>query len=790
MNYELAAAYIAALTQSDPNTVLIDVRSIHDKLRDVPAHTRRGTLPALWEWITSENAGGRGIFVNISDMDGAGLLAANVRALRCQVVDLDGVDAQQQYERLIASAIRPAFAVASSRGRYHVYWTTDYHTDIALFTSIQRRLAAAYHGDPRIHDPSRVLRLPGTYHNKGEPHLVTCWALGSYGTNTSLATLDVMLFGVDAGSQHTGTRSPLGTPELAAPSLEWLRHALRDIDPNTLGRSEWTACIGAIKQAGWTLTDEATLRAIVLEWCARYDGDNPRENVKEWNSYRATEVGWSYLAKRSANTHVLGRLSGYSEPPPSVMPVIAGVPIQPPTDVLRRLDGVSAPTLAPSEMRVRPADTIANEILTGTECSQYFNGCIYVVSTAEMHTPDNRRLGPSEFNVLYGGKKFIVDSVGKLTDEPWKAATRSTVWRVPLVDHMRFIPTEKWAAQIPDALGRMGLNVYYPITHKRVSGDVSPFLRHLELMFPSERDRQILVEYMAHNVKFPGYKIPWAPVIQSAEGVGKGVFRDVMQRGVGGLYFHAPSAGELIDSGSKFNGWMLHKLFICVDEIRVDEKRELVEILKPMLSETQIEVQRKGRDQVIEDNYSNWMFFTNYKDAIPVDKNTRRFSVFYSPVQTLDDMQRLGMGADYFDNLWNWLREENGFNYVIDWLLNHPIERGSIAKRAPMTTTMDEAFTQTRSPLEKTIRDAVEDNITGFRGGYVSVSAVATRVKQIGQMRTPSARQIGTQLEKMGYRHLGRAPNLIPQEDAHSRPDIYARDGLDVSQYCGAQGYR
>lgn len=789
LNYTLAAAYVAALTQCDPNSAIIDVRAIDDRDRAAVPHLQRGTLPQLWDWICAENNSGRGIFVNIHDMDGNGHAAENVRALRCQVVDLDNVDAEQQYNRLANCGVPPAFAVQTSPGKFHVYWTVAPHLDAARYSMIQRKFVTEYNGDRKVIDPARVLRLPGTHHQKGEPHLVTCWALGSHGVLTSLDMLDLLLLHVDVNQLLVGERHPLGTAALAAPSIEWIKYALAEIDPNELDRGEWTNIIAAVKQSGWSLTDEATLQSIVMDWCARYATNNPAENAKEWRSYSATVVGWSYVAKRSPTTQALGRLNkGYASPPPS-QPQHYGMPSTPAAGALPTGHSEPVPSIAELPRQIAPADTIEDEILSAADCERYFAGCVYVVANGQMCTSNNRMLAPSEFNARYGGKKFIIDSVGKITDEPWKAATRSTLWRVPQADHLRFVPSEKWGARIRDALGREGLNIYYPITPIAERSDVTPFLQHLALLLPDENDRKIILDFMAHNVKFPGYKIPWMPVIQSGQGAGKSIFREVMKWGIGGLYMHTPAARELAESGSKFNGWLQHKLFICVDEIRVDERRDLIEALKPLISDTQIEMQKKGADQRIEDNFANWMSFTNYKDAVPVDRDSRRFSIFYSAVQGTVDLERRGMTKRYFDWLWTWLNT-GGYRYVTQWLLDYPIERGAISMRSPVTSSMQEAIRQTQSPLERLISDAVEDCITGFRGGYVSVAAVALRVRQIGQMRTPSVKQIAQQLDAMGYRFLGRAPNLVPQEDLHTRPDIYGIDGHHVAGYALAQGYR
>ncbi|MFD2854454.1 primase-helicase family protein [Seohaeicola zhoushanensis] len=177
-------------------------------------------------------------------------------------------------------------------------------------------------------------------------------------------------------------------------------------------------------------------------------------------------------------------------------------------------------------------------------------------------------------------------------------------------------------------------------------------------MFPDANDRRILIEYLAHNVKYPGHKVPWAPLIQGAEGIGKNAIKKLMRHAIGKMYFYEPKAKQLNNSGSKFNGWMENKLFFMVDEIKTDENRDLVEVLKPFITEIEMEIEGKGSNQRMGDTPGNWLFFSNHKDAIPITKNGRRYCILYSPLQTVEDIAAAGMGQRYFDDLYSWLGDE------------------------------------------------------------------------------------------------------------------------------------
>lgn len=742
-NQELAAWYIHQLTRA-VDTVM-DWRCIHDQKKDLPAHNYRGTLEEIWGTLQKYNDDGYGIFCNINALDGQGRELSNVQFIRAHVVDLDNVlTAQANYDRANAS-----FAVQSSPGKYHLYWKVEPYVGNDFFTVIQRKIAQFYDGDKTIIDATRVLRVPGFMHRKGDPVLVTAWPLADIDRIRTSAEFEAEFSHVSI-IDHMSTRSPLGTSEMAAPDLEWLKFAIGLVDPNDLDRAEWLSFSAAIKQAGWNHTDPDTLLKIWSDWCDKYTQNDAGENLKLWNSIADTEVGWKSIERKS--------------------PVKAYM-----------MFGNQAPA------QTGQTDTYG-EILSEHECQSYFKDCYFVNRTGEIFT-NGRFMKSSQFNGMYGGKQFIITSTGKLTDEPWKAALRSTCWQIPKVDHVRFLPNKKPFEIILDALGRKGLNTYIPIKIKATEGDISPWLDHVNKILPNSDDQRMLFEYMAHCVKFPGNKIPWAPLLQSAEGIGKMVFFEVMRHALGDMYVYSPKAQDLNKSGSTFNAWMRGKLLIVVNEIKIDEKRELIEILKPMITDDRVEIQSKGVDQDMEDNPANWLFFSNFKDAIPISQNGRRYSIFYSVLQSKSDILNAGMDDKYFINMFKWLRDGGGLEAITYWFLNYPIECGALPVRAPETSSHAEALLISQSPMEAIIRESIEDGIPGFRGGYISTIAVLQKSKDAG-IRKPSTRTVQTCLEAMGFVSIGRSVRPYMQEDVSRRTNLYSsQTDRQTDGYGAAQGY-
>lgn len=790
-DYNMAWAYIDALTQGNAATALIDFRMIHDTDKGAKAVPIRGTLAVCWEAVCKWNLAGYGAHITVNQMDGDGRKLANVQYIRAHVVDLDDLAiVQQAFAAVSAWYPAPSFYVQSSAGKYHVYWPAVPYTGNDRYQVIARKLVAKFNSDPGVIDAAHTLRLPGTFHlkNPSSPQLVKCAGMAGYGYVTSAETMEAALQDIQVSALGAGARTDLGDPEKTAPSWEWAKAVLWAIDPNDLDRLEWIKVTSSFKQSAWLHATEQDIFNEWSNWCAQYSKNDPGENAKQFNDIRNTQLGFDALVRRTPALAAQIRFKRAAPDPRHTLPAGAVSAYGVPATVTQPVTPASVPPMPETPQAVVPVEQYG-EFIDEKEARNYFKNCTFVEHFGEMLTPGGRFLGPSAFNAKYGGKIFVISADGDTTDEPWKAATRSRLWTVPKVDHIRFVPMRKPGEHIIDDLGRYGVNTYKPAIIARRSGDVSPFLRHLELIIPDAGDRQGLIDVLRHNAQWPGFKIPWAYLIQSEEGAGKGVLKSVIKHIMGGPYVHFPNAQELIESGSKFNAWMRAKLFIVVDEIKVDERRDMIEVLKPMISEAEIEIQGKGHDQEKEDNYSNWIFFSNYKDAIPIRKNGRRFAIIYSAIQSVDDLLLRGMNQTYFDNLYRWLDVAGGKEIIADWLLSNPIECGSIPMRAPATTSTKEALHQSRGALETLILECVDDNIAGFRGGWASTTAVANMIKARG-MKAMAPITISKALEGMGYQHIGRASRAYFSEDANTRAQLYNLDRrVNVAGYGAAQGY-
>lgn len=80
-------------------------------------------------------------------------------------------------------SIEPSIVVESSHNKFHYYWIIDqgYEFTEAMYEQwggVQNHICKSYGTDPQARDAVRVLRLPGTDHQKGEPFPVSFFGEG------------------------------------------------------------------------------------------------------------------------------------------------------------------------------------------------------------------------------------------------------------------------------------------------------------------------------------------------------------------------------------------------------------------------------------------------------------------------------------------------------------------------------------------------------------------------------------------------------------------------------------
>lgn len=441
--------------------------------------------------------------------------------------------------------------------------------------------------------------------------------------------------------------------------------------------------------------------------------------------------------------------------------------------------------VAPGVQAARPTAVTGATFLTIEQQVELFTGCVYVCDQHRALVPGGVLLKEAQFRVMFGGYSFPMDNANERTvRDSWEAFTQSQAYRAPRADTAAFLPDQPPAAIIQQP-GQTVVNTYWPIDTPRKTGDVTPFLNHLSKLLPDERDRKIILSYMAAIVQHKGIKFQWAPLIQGVEGNGKSFLTRCVAAAVGDRYTYFPSASDLAD---KFNDWQVGKIFIGVEDIYVPgERSEIIEALKPMVTNAKQQIQGKGKDKYAGVVCCNWLLNTNHKNGMPINDNSRRYAMFFCAQQAAGDLARDGMGGDYFQRLYEWARAD-GYAIVSELLHTYPIDDefnpATSCQRAPKTTSTAEAVEQSRGGVEQEVLEAIEQGLSGFAGGWVSSLALDKLLERLGAHRRIPQNKRKELLASLGYvphpgLKGGRVDNNVFPDNG--KPRLFVKPGTPAA---------
>ena len=458
---------------------------------------------------------------------------------------------------------------------------------------------------------------------------------------------------------------------------------------------------------------------------------------------------------------------------------------------------------------VDPGAAVVGELRAGfqylavTQQQEHFAGCTYVRDLHRVFTPDGALLKQEQFNATKGGFVFALDTINdKTTKKAWEVFTESQAYIFPRAHGVCFRP-EICPGVIIEEEGNTLVNTYIPVQTERLAGDSSPFLGHLARLLPDPGDQAILLAYMAACVQYKGVKFQWMPLLQGVEGNGKTVFISCLAHAIGHRYTHLPDSADL---GNKFNYWLGGKLFIGIEEVYVPAaKQEVMEALKPMITNSRIGLQGKGDNQITGDNRANFFACGNHKDGLRKNKGDRRYCMFFTAQQSPCDITRDGMGGQYFPQLYEWLRG-GGYAVVNEFLHTYAIpdalNPATECHRAPQTSSTKEALRIGMGAIEQEVLEAVDEGRPGFANGWISSAAFDKLLEDRRASNKIPINKRRAILQDIGYDWHpslkgGRVNNPLLYETG--KPRLYIREGHIsrnlkqpaeiVKAYIAAQGY-
>lgn len=391
----------------------------------------------------------------------------------------------------------------------------------------------------------------------------------------------------------------------------------------------------------------------------------------------------------------------------------------------------------------------------------YIEEYVFCTATAEYVSRETKAaMGPRAFDV-----KHSRDTPNDGEGNP-QSACQWTNDKIEVVENTMYFPK---AAEVFTHDGLDYLNSYVPSRLRRVVAGTTDIVKriqgHVAHLLPNEYEQELVINYLAHNVQYPGEKIQWAIVLQGVQGDGKSLLAEMMQHVLGKNNVRTMNVQTL---ESPFTGWATGQCMTFIEELKLDNYRkyEVLNNLKPYISNPIVEETKKGKDPRTVINTTNYFALTNFKDAIPIDSTDRRYCILFSQWQSKDALEAwMEKNPGYYPDLYDDMRNHCG--EILDWLLTvHIPDEFFKLTRAPNTLAKSRMEELSKSPSMLALEDALQmfgDEIA-TKEGEINITLLQALVKEHSMSDFddntfedfPNSGGLKSALLRMGYQPEGR----------------------------------
>ena len=338
---------------------------------------------------------------------------------------------------------------------------------------------------------------------------------------------------------------------------------------------------------------------------------------------------------------------------------------------------------------------------------------------------------------------------------------------------------------IVDVDGADYFNTYkktFPLADiKRKKEAESIFMMHMENLIGEEDYRKTYIDYLAYIVQNPGKKIRWAPVLQGTQGCGKTFIAVCMKHVLGKRHVRKVEAGTVL--GGSFNSWCFGSQVIFIEEVYVNgpNKYTIMNKLKPLISDDEVNMRALYNDDRTVDNITNYLMFSNHHDALAVKDEDRRYFILESPLQQPEQVEELG-GKEYFNKIFQIENNPTGLRaFFEEWKISSDF---SAQGRAPITKYFKDLVDQVSTPLSSAIMEIITDaDVPLVQKDLVSLKSLRNAL-DFKKVNTFADNTLGIILREKGYKYYDRISingekHTIYTKGLRRDPATVAKERLD-----------
>ncbi len=268
---------------------------------------------------------------------------------------------------------------------------------------------------------------------------------------------------------------------------------------------------------------------------------------------------------------------------------------------------------------------------------------------------------------------------------------------------------------------------------------------------------EYFLNWIASGYQYPDRPAGSAVVCRGDKGSGKGLIGGLLLKtwGVHGLHLSNPY--HLVGN---FNGHLNDKCFIFADESLYCGDPRVDGVLKALVTEPSIIIERKGIDAIAQDNFLKIFMATNSAWCVPASRDERRYCV-------LDVSNHRVGNRDYFKMLSAAIDDKATQAAFLHAMLNRDV-KGWHSGNIPETSGLRDQRYLSFNSLQKWLAEALLNDGFDTQSGYgtwfaemsthelyVHYSAYCDRMR-LGEYKRLTQCAMGLYLGKLGYQKIRR----------------------------------
>jgi hypothetical protein len=342
-----------------------------------------------------------------------------------------------------------------------------------------------------------------------------------------------------------------------------------------------------------------------------------------------------------------------------------------------------------------------------------------------------------------------------------------------IAERIEFMPGEPEITHDGDRCRVLNLWRPAPWVVDEQAKEPSVFLEHLAYMLDDDETAiEHVLNFLAHLVQRPQERIGHALLITSeAKGIGKSTLGTVVRRLVGEQNSRVAQTKDL---KSSFDGWLMGKLVVQVDEVYEAGNWDLANKLKPLITEPTVSANIKYGPQLEIENYARFLMFSNHTAPLNIEDGDRRYFVFNSKAQPRND--------DYYEALYRSIETPSEMNAIYTFLMKRDLSGFNPYRRPPMTEAKQQIIAESEHPLHTYIIEAVvSGHFLRELGDEFSFDALQRQLAKDGYgAQAKNTKEVGNALKLAGVssirKNVGdrkkRLYVLPPREDDTDGEDL------------------